>query len=155
MKSESGFSFAIASQPFGQLHGLCCEVHGPPPTHSPTPTQSFLIHCHPFYIFGCLRPKCAPSTYSWKYSQNLFFRQSLLIRSWSGSLFEKYSTRPWRTREVCEIQSISREAYVAEVMMAIVTTTTTTTTMMSMSVMTMMTMILNIDDDIEYWWWWW
>ena len=46
-------------------------------------------------------------------------------------------------REVCEIQSISREAYVAEFMMAIVTTTTT---MMSMSMMTMM-MILNIDDD--------
>ena len=51
-------------------------------------------------------------------------------------------------REVCEIQSISREAYVAEFMMAIVTTTTTTTTttMMSMSMMTMM-MVLNIDDD--------
>ena len=50
-------------------------------------------------------------------------------------------------RAVCEIQSISRKAYVAEFMMAIVTTTMTTTMMsMGMSMMTMM-MILNIDDD--------
>ena len=77
-KDKIMFTLSIPQRQIGIWTGLR-DLHPTPPPPHPTPqTQSFLIHCHPSYIFWLPTPKmCAFHLFLERLPKPVFLRQSL------------------------------------------------------------------------------